>query len=98
MRDEGCMVKITVMVYTTLRARLGFSRTELEGGTVHELLLKLAVSGMTDISKMLFEDDGAVRNHFVLTLNSELLDNRKTKKVKVKAGDILHVFPPVSGG
>lgn len=86
------------MVYTTLRSRLGFSSVELEGGTVRELLLKLAASGAADASGLLFEPDGAVRNHFVLTLNSEILDNRKTGKVKVKAGDILHVFPPVSGG
>lgn len=92
------MAKIIVMVYTTLRERLGVSKAELEGRTVHELLLKLAVSGKTDVSKILFEADGAVRNHFVLTLNSEIVDNRKTKKAKVRAGDILHVFPPISGG
>jgi len=92
------MPKITVMLYTTLRDRLGVSKVELEGRTVYELLSKLAVPGKTGVSKILFEDDGAVRNHFVLTLNSEILDNRKTKKAKVKAGDILHVFPPISGG
>ena len=86
------------MIYTTLRDRLGVSKAELEGGTVRELLLKLAVSGKTDISGILFDEGGAVRNHFVLTLNSEIVDNRKTDKAKVKAGDILHVFPPISGG
>ena len=97
-KPERFMAKITVMIYTTLRDRLGFSKAELEGRTVHELLLKLAVSRKKNVSKILFEDDGAVRNHFVLTLNSEIVDNRKTGKVKVRAGDILHVFPPISGG
>ena len=92
------MPKITVMIYTTLRDRLGVSKAELSGRTVHELLLKLAGSGKVDVSKILFAEDGAVRNHFVLTLNSEIVDNRKTDKTKVKAGDILHVFPPISGG
>lgn len=92
------MPKIRVMVYTTLRAKLGFSRIELSGGTVFELLSKLAVSGTTDVSGMLFEHGGAVRQHFVLTLNSEILDNKSTAKARVKAGDILHVFPPISGG
>ncbi len=85
-------------MYTTLKDRLGFSRTEIEGDTARELLLKLASSGGTDIPGLLFEPGGAVRCHFVLTLNSEILDNKKTGKVKVKAGDVLHVFPPVSGG
>ena len=92
------MPKITVMIYTTLKDRLGVSKAELEGGTVHELLLKLAVSGKMNVSEILFEDDGSVRNHFVLTLNSGIVDNRKTGKAKVRAGDILHVFPPISGG
>ncbi|MFA6435288.1 MAG: MoaD/ThiS family protein [Elusimicrobiales bacterium] len=92
------MAKITVMVYTTLRDRLGFSRAGLEGRTVRELLLKLAASAETDISGILFDKTGAVRNHFVLTLNSEIIDNGKTDKAAVKAGDILHVFPPISGG
>jgi len=92
------MPKITVMIYTTLRKRLGISKAELEGRTVHDLLLKLAVSCKTDVSEILFEKDGTVRNHFVLTLNSDIVDNRKTRKAKVRAGDILHVFPPISGG
>jgi molybdopterin converting factor small subunit len=92
------MPKATVMIYAALRSRLGFSKAELEGRTVLELLRRLAVSGKSDVSSLLFEADGTVRNHFVLTLNSVMLDNRKTAKVKVLAGDILHVFSPISGG
>lgn len=33
-----------------------------------------------------------------MTLNPEILDNKKTASVPVKDGDIQHVFPPVSGG
>ena len=92
------MAEITVMIYTTLRARLGFSKAELRGKTVHELLLKLAAVKKPDVKNILFDAAGHVKNHFVLTLNSEIIDNRKTKNTKVKAGDILHVFPPISGG
>ena len=86
------------MVYTTLRERLGFSRTEIEGDTVRELLLKLSAGGPEDISGLLFEPGGAVKGHFVLTLNSRVLDNGGTGKAKVKSGDVLHIFPPISGG
>ena len=92
------MANIIVMIYTTLRARLGFSKIELQGKTVDELLRKLAAVKKPDVKNILFDPAGHVKNHFVLTLNSEIIDNRKAKTVKVKAGDILHVFPPISGG
>ena len=92
------MPKVRVMVYTTLKDRLGFSSAELNGATVLELLKKLAVSGRGDVTEILFDGHGAVRGHFVLTLNSGVLDNRRTGEAEVSDGDILHVFPPVSGG
>lgn len=92
------MAKITVMIYTTLRARLGFSKIDLPGKTVQDLLLKLAEAKKPDVANILFDAAGHVKQHFVLTLNSEIIDNKKAQAVKVKAGDILHVFPPISGG
>ena len=92
------MPRIRLMVYTTLRERLGFSRIEIEGDTVREILSKLAAAGPGDVSNLLFGPGGAVKGHFVLTLNSIVLDNRKAGKTKVRSGDVLHVFPPVSGG
>lgn len=92
------MAKITVMIYTTLRSRLGFSKIDLPGKTVQDLLLALAEVKQPDVAGILFDAAGRVKQHFVLTLNSEILDNKKAGTVKVKAGDILHVFPPVSGG
>ena len=91
------MPAITVMVYTTLRKRLGVSKLELEGRTVRDVLDRLCARGV-DVESLIRDAEGHVRQHFVLTLNSEILDNRKTSAVKVKKGDILHVFPPVSGG
>lgn len=92
------MAKIRVMIYTTLRSRLGFSKIDLPGKTVQDLLLKLAEVKKPDVSDILFNTAGHVKQHFVLTLNSEIMDNKKAKTTKVKAGDILHVFPPISGG
>lgn len=92
------MAKALVMIYTTLRKRLGFSRAELEGATVGELMEKLCALKEPEARKIIFDGEGRVKNHFVLTLNSEILDNGKASRIKVKDGDILHVFPPVSGG
>jgi len=92
------MPKITVMIYTTLRKRLGVPKLELSGATVKEVLDALCGYKKPEVAELIMDPAGGVRQHFVLTLNSEILDNRKTGSVPVKDGDILHVFPPVSGG
>ena len=92
------MAKITVMIYTTLRKRLGISKLDLAGGTVREVLDRLCDYKKPEVADLIRDAEGNVRQHFVLTLNSEILDNKKTASVPVKDGDILHVFPPVSGG
>ncbi len=92
------MAKITVMIYTTLRKRLGISKLDLGGGTVREVLDRLCDYKKPEVADLILDAEGNVRQHFVLTLNSEILDNKKTASVPVKDGDILHVFPPVSGG
>lgn len=92
------MSRVLVQVYTTLRKSLGVARLELRGRTVREILDRLCDYKKPDVEKLIQDSEGHVRQHFVLTLNSEILDNRKTASVPVKDGDILHVFPPVSGG
>jgi len=92
------MAKITVMLYTTLRKRLGVSKLELEGRTVKDLIDALCAYSRPAVEEILLNDERQVKQHFVLTLNSEILDNRSIAGIKVKKNDILHVFPPVSGG
>ncbi|MEI7527836.1 MAG: MoaD/ThiS family protein [Elusimicrobiota bacterium] len=92
------MAKITVMIYTTLRKRLGVSKLALEGATVRDIVDRLCEYKAPETAKLILDSEGHIRQHFVLTLNSEILDNKKTARAPVKDGDILHVFPPVSGG
>ncbi len=92
------MARVTVMIYTTLRKRLGISKLELEGRSVREVLDGLCAYRKPEVENIILDKEGHVRQHFVLTLNSEILDNKRTAGVPVKDGDILHVFPPVSGG
>ncbi|MBO4556194.1 MAG: MoaD/ThiS family protein [Elusimicrobiales bacterium] len=92
------MAKITVMLFTTLRKKLGVSKLMLEGETVKDLIEALREYKKPDVDEILINDEGNVNQHFVLTLNSEILDNRKLDTVKIKENDILNIFPPVSGG
>ena len=92
------MARTLVMIYTTLRKKLGFSRCELESATVGEIIKKLCALKEPEARKIILDGEGKVKTHFVLTLNSEILDNGKVSRIKLKDGDILHIFPPVSGG
>jgi len=37
-------------------------------------------------------------NEFLLALDSEILDRNALDKVQLKEGNVLHIFPPISGG
>lgn len=92
------MPKVTVMVYTTLRHLLSQAKMTVSGDTVADLLKELAAGKGPQIEKALFTAEGHVRQHFVIILNSQIQDNKKLDSAKVSDGDVLHIFPPVSGG
>jgi len=87
---------VTLIVYTTLKDRLGFSQIEIEAKTLKDAILKLG--DKLEIKKILFENPNKIKNYFVITLNSEIIDNSKISKIKLNDGDIINIFPPVSGG
>jgi MoaD family protein len=90
------MAMVTLIVYTTLKDRLGFSQIEIEAKTLKDAILKLG--DKLEIKKILFENPNKIKNYFVITLNSEIIDNSKISKIKLNDGDIINIFPPVSGG
>ncbi len=92
------MPKILVKLYTTLKDRLNTPKIWLEGNNAQEVLLALKEAKKPDVEDVLFDGQGIVKNHFVLTLNSRILDHKKTAQEPVKDGDVMHIFPPVSGG
>ena len=87
---------VTLIVYTTLKDRLGFSQIEIEAKTLKDAILKLC--DKLEIKKILFENPNKIKNYFVITLNSEIIDNSKISKIKLNDGNIINIFPPVSGG
>jgi thiamine biosynthesis protein ThiS len=91
------MEMVTVNVYTTLKDMLGFSQIDLFAGTLKEAVLELCKKN-TDISDILFEKKDRIKNYFVITINSEIIDNSKIGRIKLSDGDIINIFPPVSGG
>jgi molybdopterin converting factor small subunit len=92
------MPKVLVKLYTTLRLRLGRNQVWLEGATAGELIRRVAELGGPEIAKILYDETGAVNNHFVLALDSEILDRNSVDRTALKEGNVLHIFPPISGG
>jgi len=92
------MPQVLVKLYTTLRARLGKSQVWVEGATAADLVRRVAELGGAPTGQILFDDKGVVRNEFLLALDSEILDRNALDKVQLKEGNVLHIFPPISGG
>jgi len=92
------MPQVLVKLYTTLRLRLNKSQVWVEGRTAAELVQRVAELGGGEVAKALFDEKGVVRNEFLLALDSEILDRNALDKVQLKEGNVLHIFPPISGG
>lgn len=91
------MAKVTVRLYTILKEKLGKDQIQINAKTLQEALTNIS-RGNKEIEGILFEKKGKVKGYFVITINSEIIDNSKISKIKLNDGDIIHIFPPVSGG
>jgi sulfur-carrier protein len=97
--DDGkFMAKMTIKLYTTLKDKIGASRVDVEAATAQEAIAALRLRYTDAVNQTLLDKEGIVRNHFTLTLNSQILDPLKLKDVPVSDGDLLHIFPPIAGG
>ncbi|MCX5797029.1 MAG: MoaD/ThiS family protein [Elusimicrobia bacterium] len=92
------MPQVLVKLYTTLRLRLNKNQVWVEGNTASDLVRRVADLGGDEVAKLLFDDKGIVRNEFLLALDSEILDRNALDQVQLKEGNVLHIFPPISGG
>ena len=89
---------MTIKLYTTLKEKIGASRVEVEADTAAQAIQALRAKHADIVNGTLCDPTGVVRNHFTLTLNSQILDPHKLADVPVKDGDLLHIFPPIAGG
>lgn len=90
--------KILVKVYTTLKLRLNKGQLWVEGRTAGDAVRSVAAAGGPEIAKLLLDEEGVLRNEFLLTLDSDVLDRRSLDRIELKDGSVLHIFPPISGG
>jgi len=91
------MAVVTVKVYTTLKDKLGFSQIEIKADTLKDAVIFLCNKNPL-IKDIILDKKNRVKNYFVITVNSDVVDNFKISKIKLNDGDIINIFPPVAGG
>ena len=91
-----------VNFYATFRPIVGGKTVEVdvtEGATTLQQLLKTLVTRFPTLGAELFDADGHVRGHVHVFVNGRdwvyLADQLETK---IKAEDVVNIFPPVGGG
>lgn len=92
------MARVMLRLYTTLKDRVGTGKIWVEGDHVAAVLDRFVADQGAPVQEILLDAQRQVRPHFVLALNSQVLDRSQLHQVPVQDGDLLHVFPPIAGG
>lgn len=88
-REEGGGLP-RVRLYATLKKAAGFRETEIEAGTVEELLEHLSVLCEGRLERYL--ESG------IVLVNNRNISSMQGKATPLRPGDTVSVYPPVAGG
>ena len=91
------MAKVSIRVYATTREKFPHGNVEIEGETVIEVLRKL-VEKFPDIKDEILDENLDLSNRYIYLLNGRNVNFMKSGETRVEKGDIISVFPPVTGG
>jgi len=90
------MARVSVKTFATVREAAGVPFVEMEASTIDELISKLERQFGPKFSRLLRKSAHG-QNPLVLLLNGRTLRPSQTD-IKLKDGDEVAIFPPVSGG
>jgi MoaD family protein len=91
------MARVSVKMFATVREAAGTSECVLEAADLGELVSKLGRSLGPALSKLLSQLDSDPEG-LVILINGLNVDRGSRTKMKLRDGDDVAVFPPVSGG
>ncbi len=92
------MARITVQLYTTIRNKLVKDKIAAEASNVAEALESMEKRFGHEFRKEIYDTDGSIRNHYIVSLNGHPVDRRSPEGVEVSDNDTLLIYPAVSGG
>lgn len=93
------MARVTVRLFTALRAIAGEDETQVEARDVGGALTTLADKYGSEFKESLFDSQGKIDLRFYrIFLNKEVLTPQRGLETPLHDGDLLQIFPPVVGG
>ena len=93
-------MSVTVQLATSLREYChGIPDFELQADSVERALLQIRVAH-PELYNSVCTESGEIRNHVHLFVNQTLIKERSLKSLNagLQSGDILSIYPAVSGG
>ena len=92
------MVRVRVRVFASLRERLGWKEkeVEVEADTVEGLLKKIEDEGGAEHHVIIHER--GLSPHYKVFLNDKDTDSLNGLETRIRSGDSILIFPPISGG
>jgi len=96
------MEAITVRFYSLWQLYLGTERISLTADNVEEVINQIEEKFGSQLREQLrahgIRANLPIRDYSLLLLNGYNVDKQNLQQVKLKAGDILHIFPLAMGG
>ncbi len=94
------MMSVTVQLATSLREYChGIPDFELQADSVERALLQIR-NAHPELYNSVCNESGEIRSHVHLFVNDSLVEGRSLKRLNtgLQSGDILSIYPAVSGG
>ncbi|WAI00255.1 MoaD/ThiS family protein [Methanogenium organophilum] len=91
-------MKITIRSFARFREIFGEARTIETTGDAKPKNVLYSLCEDEGCTELLFVPDGTLHPHITVMLNGKRLSARETEETTLTAGDVLVIYPPVSGG
>ena len=93
------MTKVKVLVFASLRDKIGWSQKEVlvNGDKIRDLLRSIKSIDGRSLYEIVIEN-GKLRPNFLILLNGREISFLNGLNTKIKDGDMVSIFPPAGGG
>jgi len=93
---------IAVRFYTLWQLYLGTDRLSLQADNVEEVIAQIEERFGSQLREQLrahgVQADLSIQDYSLLLLNGYSVDKQNLRQIKLRTGDILHIFPLAMGG